>query len=234
MKKLLLISICLITFIGFGQSRTNAVIPEFDSLGAKLETATGWKYNSESGQWIDNPNYIDYKKGNTFWISHTYQNFNWIRFGQITINNSNYMVLLFEKKSGYYEYPNIQEDWNETKETHFVVFTEDQYTDIKSIIEKKEGVDKLVQSPLYGFMTDKYELLGGEHEYNDKNLCMKINNKIKDGGSKYLKSTLLLNSQNIDNQDIVRFKLPSHRVSDPNTEKSYFEVSFSIFSKIFF
>jgi len=231
-KKIMLIVIPLfLTISSFGQSRENKVNLKFEMTSEKLTAAVGWKLNKETGKWIDNKNVIEDRICPTYMVSFITQNFKWIKFATIKHKNSEFYVLLYESLSGEYKYPNIKEDWETNTLTQFLVIDSTEYKKLKDAIDDKGAVDVKISSKISGSMSDRYKILGGEHLYNEENLLAKITNAIEK--QQYTETCFMINSQKVDNIDVVRFRLPEYcRTTTNGLKEAYFETKLQEFTKI--
>ena len=235
-QNLLSALVILLTFFSvavIAQSRENRENAEFDEKSEKLKSATGWALNGETGKWVENANVIYDRKCEKYWKSHT-TNFKWIQFATVKYNGKEYYVFLYEGLTGSYRYPNIKQDWETGKITGFSIFDSTDYTDLKEKIALKNGDNIILTSKIHGYITDRFKILGGEHSYNEKNLLAKITTAINEGT--YYEESFILNSQNVDGQDVVRFRLPgqSGQYIEGAFKKAYFETPLEDFQKILF
>ncbi|MFY7944227.1 MAG: hypothetical protein ACOVNZ_06575 [Crocinitomicaceae bacterium] len=226
---LLLLPICITGQI-FGQSRVNRPELSFEKATETLEMATGWMLNTETGKWIENGNVINDEIDQSYWISHIYQNFNWIQFATFKQKNITNYILLFESKSGEYRFPNIQEDWEEENRTYFFILDSLQYNQIKVVVNSKKQKDFHFTFKKYGYITDRFQILGGEHTYSEQNLLNKISSTLK--GEVSTDYCITINSQHVDGKDVVRFRLPENCLIAKKTKDAYFEVELLEFSKL--
>lgn len=232
-KNLLLTSflVAFVTFNSNAQRRENKETVKFSSKSEKLTEATGWEQNKETGKWIDNKNVIDDRKCPSYWISHVSQNFKWIQFATISNGEQKYYLFLYERLGGEYKYPNIREDWEADKRAYFFILTQVEYESIKKQIDLKSGENIRVTSKMSGYLSDRYKILGGEHLYNEENLLAKITNAIQKPG--YFETCFVLNSQVVDGQEVVRFRLPeSCSFEEDYMKTKYFEVKATDFKNI--
>jgi hypothetical protein len=231
-KKVILISLSIfLTTNAFAQSRENKVNLKFESKSEKLTTAIGWKLNKETGKWIDNKNVIEDRTCPAYWVSYVSQNFKWIQFSTIKNNGVNLYVLLFERQGGEYKYPNIREDWEPNTQTHFMVLDSIEYKKLQVTVNNKEAKDVKISSKISGLMSDRYKILGGEHLYNEENLLAKITIAIAKKG--YSETCFIINSQNLDGVDVVRFRLPESCYSaEKDMKEAYFEIMLEEFTRI--
>lgn len=219
------------TFNSNAQSRENKETVQFSSKSEKLTEATGWEQNKETGKWIENKNVIDDIKCPSYLVSHISQNFKWMQFATITNGGQKYYVFLYERLGGEYKYPNIQEDWEADKRTYFFILTPTKYENIKKQIDLKSGVNIKVISKMSGYFSDRLNILGGEHLYNDENLLAKITNTMEKPG--YSETCFILNSQVVDGKEVVRFRLPeSCYFAEDYMKTKYFEVNATYFKTI--
>jgi hypothetical protein len=214
------------------QIRENKVTAQFSSHSEKLTEATGWEQNNETGKWIENKNVIDKREcTSSYWISYVEQNFIWLQFNTITYNSQKYYVLLYEKLGGEYKYPSIQEDWEGDNRMCFFIISPTDYEIIKTQINLKLGKNIKVSSKMSGFISDRYKILGGEYQYNEENLMAKITKAIEQQG--YTETCFILNSQVVNGEELVRFRLPENCFSsEENMKTKYFEVKTVDFKKI--
>lgn len=232
----------LLTFVFIlnihSQSRENKELITFSTKSQKLTKAIGWKLNSETGKWISNKNVILERKCTISWVSHEFQNFNWMQFAKIEFNNEDYFVLLLEKQSGSYKYKSINEGWQSENRTYFYILQADSFNDLIQNIEAKSGKDHTLKCNLNGYITDKYKILGGEHLYIDENLLAKITKELEktytSDSSLNIEPCLVINSQTTDGIDVVRFRIPDIcYLSEERMKTSYFEVEINEFKEIF-
>ena len=232
-KNLLLTTslLILLNILSNAQSRENKVIVQFSSKSKKLTEATGWAQNEKTGKWIENKNVISDRECPPYWVSHVSQNFIWMQFSTIQNGDQKYYVFLYESLGGRYKYPNIQEDWEVDKYTFFFIMTPTEYENIKNQIDLKSGKDIKVTSKRSGYITDRYKILGGENLYNEENLLARITKAIEKSG--YLETCLTVNSQVVDGQEVVRFRLPEICFfAEDNMKTEYFEVKTTAFKTI--
>jgi hypothetical protein len=225
-----LAGLILFAFIVNGQNREDRVSLTFDKKTSKLTKAIGWNFNETTGKWIANVNVIHDKQCPSYWVSHISQNFKWIQFASLTHNDSKYFVFLWERLGGSYKYPSIMEEWEEDTRTYFFILDSKQYTDLKAVVNNKEKRDIQFKSKIYGHISDRFKVLGGEYLYNENNLLAKINNALNKEG--YSEEYLIINSQNLEGKDIVRFLLPENHLMIKYYKKAYFEVNLQDFSTI--
>lgn len=227
---LILLTFFLTTTL-FAQSRSNKVNLKFESKSEKLISAVGWKLNKETGKWIQNKNVIEDRICSQYLMSYIPQNFKWIQFSKIKHNGIDIFVLVYEKLGGSYKYPNIKENWETNTQTHFFVIDTTEYNKLQNTLNNKKGIDVKISSKVFGLISDKYKILGGEHLYNEENLLAKITNMLEQ--NEYYESCLIINSQVVDGIDVVRFRLPeSCNSSEKDFKEAYFETRFEEFTKI--
>lgn len=205
------------------QSREDKETVKFVSEFQKLTKANGWCQNTKTGKWIENKNVIDDRECPPYWVSHIHQNFKWIQFRTIIQNDTEYYVFLYESLGGEYKYPNIHEGWEADKRTYFFILSIEEYEHMKSKIDLRSGENILLKSKMTGYISDRYKILGGEHLYNEENLLAKITRIIEKPN--YSETCLIMNSQTIDGNDIIRFRLPeSCFKQEKYMATAYFEI----------
>jgi len=224
----------------FSQSRVNKVNLEFDTYSQKIYSATGWKLNETTGSWVSNDNLIssDEPKTAQLFKSHNSNNFNWIQINKVTKDNTEYYILIYECLSGKYKYPHIKQDWEEEVRVYYIILNTSQYTSLKACVFKQSAENlelKIKSNNIYNFMTDAYEILGGEHLYNEANLLSKITKEFEQTNPDCYHS-FVINSQLVDGEMVVRFMLPKHGCFIENTSalrSEYFELTKEKFLSLF-
>lgn len=227
---MMILIMCLMSIVVLGQSRTNVDKIEFSNKTEKLTKAEGWEQNKTTGEWVSNKNVISSTKSQ--FVSMIAQNFRWLQFSKIEKNGVNYYVLLFEKESGSYKYPNIKRDWEREIQTHFFIITESEFNELKDKLKLNNGETIQLKSKMNGSITDRYKILGGENLYNDENLLNKIRNTIDKPN--YFEHCFTLNSQIVDGSNLVRFRLAESCNLSSDIKTKYFEVLNNEFQKILF
>ena len=234
MKKILVLFLfTLIYQTSFSQSRTNKVIPKFEESSPEIKKAVGWALNNTTGKWIENANCIFQSEVSKYTISMIPQKFNWIKINKIIYNELTYYVFLYETNSGRYKYPSIKKDWEVEKQMQFLLLSDGEYSSLKEEINKQNGLEIKISSKLHGYFSDRYNVLGGENIYNEENLIARIVKVIENPD--YFEYCILLNSQKVDNLDVIRFKLPNNSCSLKKNylENQYYEISRIEFLKMF-
>lgn len=148
MKKFLTLVFTTIACITFNaQERVNGTPPTFSGQSGKLTSATGWAYNTTDKDWVDYPNMIEsskaYKKKKSkplegSVLSSRPQNFSSIETKLLVYKDVKYYVLVVEKWSGAYKYPNLREGYYSSRMTCGYIFTEENY-------KKLLNMDKFVE-----------------------------------------------------------------------------------------
>lgn len=214
--KIYLILILLSTSCIYSQSRQNIEFSPLLNRSSKITSGVGWEFNAETGKWVSNKNAIYRSVLEPFWRNHIDSNFIWLQSSEIKLNNEHYYVLLYESNSGYYTYPNIQEDWVNTLTTKYFIFSESDRNLIQNAIQEQDGKTYFIPALKYGSITDKFHKLGGEHAYTDENLTATINND-KFSKSNFTKYVFIFNIQEVDGEKVARFLLPNLAMSiNPN------------------
>lgn len=229
MIKVILTTILIaLTFIDIqGQSRTDRQNVEFDSKSEKLTQATGWELNKTTGEWIENQNVISDRE-TTPQARGVSQNFNWLQFTSLTFEEEQYYLLVYERPTGRYRYPNIREGWSSFESVYYFVFTSEQYDQMVNSINLITGETIDIKSN----MADEYSGLfiqsaGG---YDEKDLLARITNILN--RPNYTENCFRLNSQVVDGSEIIRFRLPEHCILRDKMQTAYFEVNLEEFNSI--
>lgn len=226
-----IIFFCFFFFnISITQERVNRKKLEFTTVSNVISKAVGWSYNSLLGEWIDFENVIsdnkDYKdrfkslQGQ--WMkSRINQNFNTIQSKKLLYNDKTYFVLVIDKWSGEYEYPNIMEDWYSFRQTIGYVFTNEEFQKLHKI----DGVIEL--------KTKQVIKLGSKYErYDELKFLDLIQTELSTEKSNFSIEYLfpIMKSK----EGLIRFYLPEDfsTFSEYNFDKSYFETEYDNFSKI--
>lgn len=114
----------------FGQSpeRPKKEIPLITDVVASIKEAQGWMLQN-NGEWINNQNKIPFKnyaqnkrKGGKYNLG--LDNFDHIDIRSITINNEVLSILLIYSQGGNYEFPVLEEGWNQYNILTYYVFKE--------------------------------------------------------------------------------------------------------------
>ena len=166
----------------------------FDSVSEVLQDCfQGWIFDRDSRKWYGNPNVIlrsdlpqncrKAKKGGFVYSQHT--NIYNLQTASIVYDilgrgeKQRYYVLFWQKWKGYYDYPNIQEDWRWYRTYDYYIFSEDEtawenrkiLTDLKiEEVKNKKDVDNVMSikfKPNYKQSSTKYIIIIAQQ--NDKN-----------------------------------------------------------------
>lgn len=235
MKKIILFIFLLITIASIAQQRENDKIFKIVEKSPKLFFVNGWMKNDSSGKWVENKNVIAEKKVSSFTdISHYIQNFEWIQIAKIVKGNEKYYAVIYKNVSGKYDYVGYEyvSGWNPYYVINFAIITPSIYELFKVKIQAKEGQDFYFDSYVYGIASDNL--------IESINFYMNLKEKYP------VKETFsfLFNSQTLDDEEIVRYRLgydynSSFRQqgiydtdTDLNLDNSYFEVSKNEFLKL--
>lgn len=231
---MMILMMCLITMVSFGQDRVNREKLSFLDKSNQLTTAVGWSYNTTLGEWVDYNNVIENDKSykekykslqGSYMMSHRTQNFISIQTKTLVYKDIKYYVLLVEKWDGDYKYPNIREDWRIYKTMYGYIFTETEYNKLNNI----DGVMNLETQYIVS-MGSYYE------EYDEIVFLDEIQTNLSSEKSKY-SFTYTFPIKKTETGDI-RFYVPNYfstlsssSYNAVDFEKEYFETTFDNFSK---
>jgi hypothetical protein len=222
MKTKNLILSILISFVFsniFSQDRVDSVALVFNKQSEQLKNAIGWKYNSESGKWIDNENVIskDKIKGISKLLKMSYLggNFISIETKSLTYNDDIFYVLIIKKVAGEYEYPHIKEGWIYFEKVNGYIFNSVEYSKLTS-------ADSLIT-----LVTKNNISMGSKNEKYDENVFLNLIRKKLAEKQNYNEYFFPI----IKTKDgLIRFQLPSSIRFDFKNE--YFETDLENFNKI--
>ncbi|MCW4470366.1 hypothetical protein OGH69_15435 [Flavobacterium sp. MFBS3-15] len=122
------------------QERVNGTKPAFSAESGKLESATGWAFNTADQEWVDYPNMISSDKGykgkyvssmNGTAQSMTDQSFLSIQTKALNYKNKKYFVILVEKWEGRQKYSHSS--YSTIQETIAYIYTDKEYTKILNL-----------------------------------------------------------------------------------------------------
>jgi hypothetical protein len=212
-----------ITLSSYGQERQNASTMAFEKKSDKLTEATGWCFFR--GQWTDNKNLIDITKGTV--INSHEKNFSWMQMGIVNNNGAKYHVLFYDVLTGDYEFPLTRENWRERNAVRVWIINNDEYTQLKDAVLKKEAKDIDIKSKI-----DHRQILVAADQYNDTKVLGIVTEALQknvsnENGSDCIK----INSQTVSGQDVVRFLLPND-CGLTSLQRGYFEVKLDDFKKL--
>lgn len=224
----LLMSVSLLQL--FSQERVNREKLSFGTVSGIITKSTGWAYNTTLGEWVDYENVIseskDYKEKykslqGEWMMSRESQSFLELQTKSIVYKGITYYVLIVDKWSGRYEYPNIREDWYTFKETTGYIFTKEEYQKIQNI----EGLVEL--------KTKNEVSMGSKYEsYDETKFLDLIQTELSKEKSEY--STEYTFPIMKSKEGAIRFYLPDYfsSYSKYDFDKKYFETDLDNFSKI--
>jgi hypothetical protein len=232
MKKVLFITALLFLFIAqtFCQERVNRKKLVFANVSEVMTAATGWAYNSTLGEWIDYKNVISNDKRykgeynslqGYYMMSHVNQNFITIQVKTVIYKDIKYYVVVVQKWSGAYEYPEIYEDWYTFKRITGYIFTEKEYNKLKDINDKVELKTKYIVS-----VNERYE------KYNDIMFLDLIQTALVSEQSAYSSEYIFPIMKSTEGT--IRFYLPDDfsPYKKYDFEEQYFETDYTNFSKL--
>ncbi|MDR1090469.1 MAG: hypothetical protein LBL79_05270 [Prevotella sp.] len=176
----------------------------------KLRTAKGWKLDIP-GNWISNENAISGTKLTEVTKYSVPQNFKWLQFALLKNGRQNIYALLYETTA----YTSAGQS---ERRVYYFLMTGRSYSNIVSTIQKKTGETLTIHSSLFGYMSDSDGI------YTAGKLLRQMEQSIP-GAEKLPEYNLNLNAQHVDNEDVVRFRLPEQAslIKDESLKESYFE-----------
>lgn len=196
-----------------GQSRNyQPERPMIETQSDKLRTAKGWKLDI-LGNWISNENAISDTELTEVTKYSVPQNFKWLQFALLKNKKQDIYALLYET-TAY-----ISAGQSERRVYYFLM-TSQSYSNIVSTIQKKTGETLTIHSSSFGYMSDSDGI------YTANKLLRQMGQSILDA-EKSPVYNLNLNAQHVDNEDVVRFRLPEQAslIKDESLKESYFETN---------
>ena len=217
MKMLLLaVSFFVVIFSSIAQERENRPNIVFTNKSERLTKAVGWE--QKDGKWYDHLNLISSSSNED---TSTCSNFYWLQSASFNFKGQKFYVFFYEKITGAYKYPALEQDWYTFHQTSFMVMSKVNYDSLRNIIDKGEGKSILVSTNIEtGRVRGNYEEQGFLTELTS---VMEKKN--------YVGSCFAVNSQKLKSGDVVRFLLPGV-CSEFLFGKCYFELSLSNFEKL--
>jgi hypothetical protein len=217
MKNIFLILILSFTTISFSQPRTNEVKLQFEKVGNSLKEATGWKFDSLKGEWIEEKT----KNGQNNCDS---ANFYSLFFTKIKYENKDYYVFNITTLDGAYKYPTIKSGFYTYKIIRSYLLDEIEYNKLKN---GESGNSKYYEITTF---IDSQNI--GEKELNDLRDNVVVN--LKGNNPKTTNSIRVKKEEG----DLIRFILPlktEYKILEKYWEfdKKYFEVSKKEYDKMF-
>jgi hypothetical protein len=223
MKNLLLVSVLMLGFNGYGQGRTSS--EEFLIKNERaLTSVVGWKQDG-NGEWSSRKNQIDYKDKLI-----SIGTFNTI------IDSVEYTILKTERHTHYYKYPSISTGYVSTKTTCLYIINVDQLDLLKNILKQQSDSTYQIDIEYYTELSNRFIALGGEYTYSTNNVLKKLAKKVREANYGYLNLRFPISSQLIDGKYVVRFDYPSgwinERKYNKTLKKGYFETTPENFTEI--
>jgi hypothetical protein len=239
MKKLLLLTISLVSLSISGQSRTNSVkeltIGEFKSW-VKGNDISGWDFD-KGEEWKERKGYLrvggkvssidineKYNSSNKQNRSYTPQNFTEWGVIKVTYKGGEYVGFGIETVGGRYEYPSIYENWYTFINYNVYLFEKEELLKLETL----DGIlDLKVLMGTYG------DRLNREKKYQSCYDNLKFLLKESDNDNEFFK----FKKTKSDGKEVVRFLLPQKIKKYGSTklidfENHYFEVNMEVFNKL--
>lgn len=216
-----LLVILLVCYAGsmVAQSRiTNDYKLTILAQSEKLRNAMGWRQDI-SGNWIPNENAIADSKLEAQSKGSVPQNFIWMQFISLKSGDRNFYALVYENNAY------VSNAYTERR-VCFYIMTERSYASLVNNIKKKNAETLTITSPSFGYMSDNDSGFGPE-----KLLKLMAESLAKDSNGQ--QQDFSINAQNVDNEDVVRFRLPElASIMSGNLKGAYFETAWNNFEKI--
>jgi hypothetical protein len=218
MKKyiLLLFSLISITSVLFSQKRESVIVPKFDLISDTLhKSEIKYYWKSQVGIW---------EEKNVIYTHFICKSF-------IYEKKRYYMLFTYYQRTGY-KYPSIHEGAYTRDAMLYLVYTEEDYQNCLKEIKKKKGRDFQIKticsgelfSDLEGGVSTKH----GTYEFTPEYAIRRF---LIDKNESTIKHYITINSQEIDNISIVRFR--DEIVDSVGLDQQHYECLFDNFIKLF-
>ena len=210
MKKLLVLSMVLASFVSYGQNRTNKLEIIWCENYTPLTNAVGWVQNEKSGKWVSGINLI---KDEFYEIEYNNQ-FNSIQFRGFNYKEQKYYALVIKKVGVYWDYPALGRGFHTFPKTLVYILNNEEFDKLKNItsecvlktniagdnMEYEQGNETFIKNSIRTYLEDKRDNYG----YYDYFKIIKTKSNGK---------------------DTYRFKLPetTDKENDIDFTKMYFE-----------
>ena len=183
MKNLLVIAALFTSGLAISQ---HIDVPEHDLeievKGKLLKKAEGLEtlVNPEKTSYVRNENACFYKKLDSTTQAHAPQNFDWTQFVKVKIDSVEMYVLVWEKQAGHYKEALHHKHYKVERHMWYFMMDAEQYHNIKNYVTKGDNLKPLITSSIYyGFITDRFDHMGGFHTYNEESLLFKMYDQLK-------------------------------------------------------
>jgi hypothetical protein len=236
MKKLLVFSMLLVSFVSYGQDRINKK-PTTITIKKQLTQSIGWMLD-KSGEWKSRPNRIPKADVDKILIDYEFDglgedNFISYQVGEIKVDDSVYVILIKKSKDGFYKYESIQRGWTPCLSASYYIFTKNEFEKLKNI---KDDEINIIDVKSVLFEDINYVITNDNLLYQIKKDILE--KKLEYGFSDYSNGNLRIIIHPITKQNKTRFMFETlSRYSDNNVDEtkktfknSYYEVSSTLFT----
>lgn len=213
----------------YAQKRVNEQKLVFEAHSKEMTKATGWAYNEEIGEWIENENFISSqpkyllkgKKNAKFRMSHTHQNFLSIQTKALTYRDTPCYALIIERYDGEYDGIQREEYWIRWKQTYAYLFTKEEYTKLGQIRDSVK------------LWTNRMVTMDGREKQDEQVFLNKIRSSLSSKVVTTLRNNYLFNVMRTK-EGAIRFLLPETEIYTRFRpfKNRYFEAPVKEFYKI--
>jgi hypothetical protein len=245
MKKLLVLSMLLVSFVSYGQDRVNRSKLSFDQSSEMLTNSIGWSYNETLGEWIDYDNVIDKDKNykdkykslqGAYQMSNNSFKFNNLQVKTLVFEGNKYYILIHDKWTGRYKYPSIQQDWVRFRKVDGYIFTESEYSNLREhkkvtfndVVEYDLEFEEYNETKFLDLIQTKLSTPKSSYEikYGPSTRWGMLINKTKEGKIRFLTPT------DLKYVEFTPTKMNPYDMRVYNFEKMYFETDMNNFNKL--
>lgn len=221
--------------------RSKSNLPKISEALSVLDDATGWVLQ-DNGSWLSEKNKIllyssEQNLSADPLLKLGRQNFNKIELREVLIGDEQYIVLIIEYTDGYFEFPELRQNFRKTENAHYIVF---KATKLNTILEHMRTFNEPMAINLAVFCSDNIidfdqKLLTTQIAYNILRVA-KMEEPSKFTMILAVMPTIVNGEKlfrfryiNLFNQESIyqKYLLPANK--DRLFESSYFEVPYQTF-----